>query len=115
MFWDKVKKAQTSGNKIGSGLREWSQWKLAEVGLCGFTELGGAHRKSSSPLPGMAGGWPPHDGSTALRALASLIAPPLILMGSHLCGKVLYLYSVRQPSIRLHIPQQQQYAGLHWH
>lgn len=49
-----------------------------------------------------------------LRALASPMAPPLILMGSHLQGKVLYLYHAWQllTSLRTH---KQWYADLHWH
>lgn len=41
-----------------------------------------------------------------LRALASPMAPPLILMGSHLRGKVLYLYRAWQLLTSLHTHKQ---------
>lgn len=90
----KVKKAEESGGETGSRLGEWSKWKLAEVGentIVGLVVLGVAHR----PVQCLA--WLeasfPTTGEPLLRALALPMAPPLILVGSHLWGKVLYLYS----------------------
>lgn len=66
---EQVKKAQESGGETGSRLGEWSKWKLVEAGentTVGFVVLGVAHRMSSGPVPGMAGGQLPHNrGPTA--------------------------------------------------